>query len=91
MNKIHMMDKPYIRAVIHELGNLGYAGEDAKEVLVRYYRVLRRSVGFEPNARDFAREIDEIHKAVNRKYDPTDPNQIYIGHLLDKLRKKKRT
>lgn len=87
MNKMHMMDKPYIRAVIHELGNLGYAGEDAKEVLVRYYRVMRRTVGFEPNARDFAREIVDIHKAVNRKYDPIDPKQIFVGHLRSKIRK----
>ncbi|MEK5057677.1 hypothetical protein BK126_05265 [Paenibacillus sp. FSL H7-0326] len=85
MNKMHMLDKPYIRSVIQELENLGYTGEDAKEMLVRYYRVMRWTVGFEPNAEDFAREIVEIQKAVNRKYDPTDPNQIYVGHLRGKL------
>ncbi|WP_169088561.1 hypothetical protein [Paenibacillus sp. PL91] len=29
MNKMHMMDKLYIRAVMQKLGNRGYADEDA--------------------------------------------------------------
>lgn len=39
MNKMHMMDKPYIRAVIQELVNLGYADEDAKEVSLTLPRI----------------------------------------------------
>jgi hypothetical protein len=82
----HMMNKPYIRAVMNELQELGYAGDKAKEVLLKHYWVLRRTWGFEPNAEDFAREIIDIEKALNRKYDPSDPNQIFIGHLRNRLK-----
>jgi hypothetical protein len=85
----HMMNRPYIRAVMNELQGLGYAGDKAKEVLVKHYRVVRRTWGFEPNAEDFAREIVDIEKAVNRKYNPTDPNQVYIGHLRNRLKANK--
>ncbi|MDG0809690.1 hypothetical protein [Cohnella rhizosphaerae] len=86
----HMMNKPYIRAVINELEGLGFAGDQAKEVLLKHYRVVRRTAGFEPNAADFAREIVDIEKAINRKYDPTDPSQVYIGHLRDRLKAAKK-
>jgi hypothetical protein len=46
-------------------------------------------MGFEPNAEDFAREIIDIEKSLNRKFDPADPNQIYIGHLRNRIRRRK--
>lgn len=82
----HMMDKPYIKDVICELKNSGYEEDQAKQMLVKYYRVLRRTWGFEPNAYDFAKEIISVDKAVNRKFDPKDPNQIFIGHLRGQIK-----
>lgn len=89
MTANHMMNKPYIRAVMNELQELGYAGDKAKEVLLRHYRVVRRTCGFEPNAEVFAREIVDIERALNLKYDPSDPNQIFIGHLRNRLKANK--
>ncbi|MEK5357748.1 hypothetical protein [Paenibacillus sp. FSL L8-0709] len=83
----HMMDRPYIKDVISELQGMGYDEDKAKQVLTKYYRPLKRSVGFEPNARDFAKELTSIYEAVNRKHNPEDPNQIYIGDLKDRIRK----
>lgn len=77
----HMMDRPYIKEVIRELNLLGYEETKAKQILIKYYRPLKRTLGFQLNSYDFAREIDLINKAVNRKYDPSDPNQIFIGDL----------
>ncbi|MCP1311911.1 hypothetical protein [Paenibacillus tyrfis] len=84
--KLHMMNEPYICAVIRELQILGYPESKAKELLVRHYRVIKRTMGFGPNAKEFAREVDEIHKALQRKYDPNDPNQIYIGDLRERIK-----
>jgi hypothetical protein len=81
----HMMDKPYIKEVIRELNILGYEEAKAKQILIKYYRPLKRTLGFQLNSYDFAKEIDLIHKAVHRKWDPSDPNQIFIGDL--KIRK----
>src|SRR4051812_30383224 len=86
MSGNHMMNKPYIRAVLNELQVLGYAGDNAKEILLKHYRVVRRTCGFEPNTADFAREIVDIEKTLNCKYDPSDPNQIFIGHLQNRLK-----
>ncbi|MNC62025.1 hypothetical protein D3C75_1120050 [compost metagenome] len=36
------------------------------------------------NVFDIAKVIDEIERAANRKFDPNDPNLIYVGHLLDR-------
>ncbi|MEK5183168.1 hypothetical protein [Paenibacillus sp. FSL P4-0288] len=83
----HMMDRPYIKDVIIELQGMGYDEDKAKQVLTKFYRPLKRSVGFEPNARDFAKELTSIDEAVNRKHNPEDPNQIYIGDLKDRIRK----
>ena len=81
-----MMDETYIRAVIRELQKVGYSEDKAKETLVRHYRVTKRTIGFGQNADVFAREIDEIHNSLQRKYDPNDPNQVYVGHLRERLR-----
>lgn len=82
-----MMDRPYIKDVIKELQVMGYDEHDAKKVLTKYYRPLKRRVGFDPNARDFARELNWIAKGAERKYNPDDPNQIYIGDLKELLNK----
>lgn len=81
-----MMDRPYINDVIRELKLLGYEEGKAKEILIRYYRHLKRTCGFRLNSYDFAKEIDSIHKAVNKKFDPSEPNQIYIGHLKNRVK-----
>ncbi|WP_310832305.1 hypothetical protein [Paenibacillus pedocola] len=81
----HMLNKPYIREVISELRLRGHDDDHAKEILIKYYRPLKRRFGFEPNAYDFAKEIDYLHKTVNRPYAPLDSNQIFIGHLKSRL------
>lgn len=82
----HMMEKPYIKDVISELKILGYEEILAKKILIKYYRPLKRSLGFELNAYDFAKELDLIDKANQRKIDPSDPNMIYIGHLKIRMK-----
>lgn len=76
-----MLDRPYIKEVIRELNLLGYEEVQAKQILIKYYRPIKRTLGFQLNSYDFAKELYIIDKAVKRKYDPSDPNQIFIGHL----------
>lgn len=76
-----MMDRPYIKEVIRELNLLGYEEVQAKQILIKYYRPIKRTLGFQLNSYDFAKELNVIDKAVKRKYDPSDPNQIFIGDL----------
>ncbi|MEV5027402.1 hypothetical protein [Paenibacillus sp. LPE1-1-1.1] len=80
-NFVHMFEKPYIRKVLQELNTMGYESEMAKKVLVRFYKNARRLWGFRLQPREFACEIDEVYKAVTRKFDPNDPDHIYVGHL----------
>lgn len=82
----HMMDKPYIKDVIRELTLLGYADDEATKILIKYYRPLKRSRGFGPNAYNFAKKIDLIHKAIIKKFDPSEPGQIFIGHLKNRIK-----
>lgn len=49
---------------------------------------MKRSFGFYLNAHDFAREIDLVNKAVLKVYNPDDPDQIFIGHLKERLKRK---
>lgn len=42
---------------------------------------MKRTFGLEPNVSEFAKLIDEFEKAMKRKYNPNDPNQIFVGHL----------
>lgn len=83
-----MFEIPYIKTVLRSLKMYGYDELAAKEVLLRYYRGVKRAWGFGPNAHDFAREIHEIAVAVNRKFNPDDPDQIYIGHLKERIKKR---
>lgn len=84
----HMMDKPYIKDVIRELRHLGYEEDEATKILIKYYRSLKRSWGFSLNAYNFAREVDLIHKAVIKKFDPSESGQIFIGHLKKRIKSK---
>lgn len=86
LTKSPMMSDPYILEVLRELENMGHQPESAKCVLLRFYRPVKRVWGFEPNARDFAIEIESVHKAVQRHFNPDDPNQIFIGDLRSRLR-----
>jgi hypothetical protein len=86
-----MMTDPYILEVLRELEKQGHADDEAKKILLRYYRPVRRVWGLEPNAQDFAREIESVYQAVNRKYDPNDPDQIFIGDLRGHFRKSRKT
>ncbi|WP_405175914.1 hypothetical protein MHI27_07075 [Paenibacillus sp. FSL H8-0261] len=81
----HMMDKPYIKDVIRELKLLGYEEDEATKILIIYYRPLKRSWGFGPNAYYFAKEVDLIHKAVIKKFEPKS-GQIFIGHLKNQIK-----
>lgn len=86
-----MFEKVYIQAVLSELDKLGYEGDGAKIVLLCHYRVIKRMWGYEPNAINFALEVDELEKRLAVNLDPTNPNHIYIGHLRAKLKKRKRS
>lgn len=81
MKNTHMMDQPYIQDILKNLQSLGYELDKAKELLVRFYRSVKRMYGFSLNAIDFAILVHELNEAVHRIYDPTDVNQVFIGHL----------
>lgn len=87
MTSWRTMRKHYAQGVICELERLGYASGEAKKVFLRHYREMRRSFGLNMNVHDFAKTVDEIHQTTIRKYDPNNPNHIYIGHHRDHLRK----
>ncbi|MBD0382628.1 hypothetical protein [Paenibacillus sedimenti] len=76
-----MMHKHYIQGVISELQQLGYPCEQARDVFFRHYRDMKRTFGLEPNVSDFTKLVDEFERSSKRKYNPEDPNQIFIGHL----------
>jgi hypothetical protein len=78
-----MFEKPYIQKTLIELQTLGY--KEPKEILVKYYKAVKRTWDFHLNPEDFAREIHSLEQAVNRKLDPHNPNQIYIGHLRERI------
>jgi len=82
--------KCYAIGVINELRQLGYSEMNAKKVLLRHYRDLKRSYGFNLNVYNFAKVIDEIERSINRNLKPDDPNQIYIGHLREQLKMAKK-
>ncbi|MGG1599136.1 hypothetical protein [Paenibacillus naphthalenovorans] len=88
MTSRRMMVKHYAQAVILELQQLGYPCELARDVFFRHYKDMRRLFGLEQNVSEFAKMIDEFEQSMNRKYNPNDPNQIFVGHLRHRVRKK---
>ncbi|WDH83296.1 hypothetical protein [Paenibacillus urinalis] len=88
MTTRRMMHKYYAQGVISELQQLGYPCEQAKSVFFRHYKDMKRLFGLEQNVSDFAKMVDEFERALNRKYNPNDPNSIFVGHLRDRAKKK---
>jgi hypothetical protein len=82
-----MFEKAYIKKTLNELQILGY--DEPKKILLKFYRPVKRMVGYYLNPDEFAREIHMLNQAVTRIYDPNDPDQIYVGHLRQLLRKNK--
>jgi hypothetical protein len=82
------MNIHYAQGVILELQQLGYLDELANDVFFRHYRDMKRTFGLEPNVSEFAKMIDEFEQAMKRKYNPNDPNQIFVGHLNDRVKKR---
>lgn len=80
-----MMNKPYIRHVIEELEKLGYTNTDAISALERFFDIIKRDMGFNPNAWEFAYEVDRLNKLVHKKYDPNDPNLIDVTELRKRV------
>ncbi|UUZ93460.1 hypothetical protein LJK87_01375 [Paenibacillus sp. P25] len=89
MTSRRIMYRHYALGVINELQQLGYPGEEAKTVFLRHYRGTKRAFGLEPNVHDFAKIIDEFERALKRKYNPGDPDSIYVGNLRDRFIKSK--
>jgi hypothetical protein len=46
---------------------------------------MKRLFGLGANASDFAAMIDEFEKSAREKYDPNNPNHIYVGHLRERV------
>lgn len=70
-----------------ELQKLGYPCVQAKAAFLRHYREMKRTFRFELNVSDFAKLVDEFEKVMERKCNPDDPNQIFVGHLRERFRK----
>jgi hypothetical protein len=84
------MYKHYAAAVIAELKKMGYPGDEAKKVFFRHYRNMKREFGLEANPDEFAALIDEFERSSREKYDPNNPNHIYVGHLRERVKNLKR-
>lgn len=82
-----VMYKHYAAAVIAELQKMGYPADEAKKVFFRHYRDMKRLFGLEANPNDFAAMIDEFERSSRQKYDPNNPNHIYVGHLRERVKK----
>lgn len=46
MHNIHMLDRPYIQDILEHLQSLGYEPGKAKELLIQFYRSIKRIYGF---------------------------------------------
>jgi hypothetical protein len=82
-----MMNKHYAQGVISELEQLGYPPEQAKDVFFRHYRDMKRAFGLEPNVSEFAKMVDEFEQSMKRKYNPDNPDHIFVGDLHDRVKK----
>lgn len=87
MTDRRLRGKHYALGVMSELHRLGYSKTEAKTAFLRHYRGMKRSYGLYMNMYDFAIMIDEIERALDRKYDPENPDHIYIGHLREQMKK----
>jgi hypothetical protein len=83
------MYKDYAQADIAELQQMGYFNGRSKEVFLCHYKYMKRIVELEPNVSEFAKLVDEFERALNREYNPNDPNEIFVGHLRDRIKKTK--
>jgi hypothetical protein len=88
--KKRMMRKQYAGAVIQELQKKGYPGNEAKKVFFCHYRYMKREFGLEANPDEFAALIDEFERSSREKYDPNNPNHVYVGHLREKVKSYKK-
>ncbi|WP_040949383.1 hypothetical protein [Gorillibacterium massiliense] len=88
MTDLRLMRKHYAVGVIDQLQNLGYSEEEAKIIFLRHYRNLKRSFGLNMNVHDFAKTIDELERAINRKDQQLDdPTHVYVVNTRDQLKK----
>jgi len=82
-------ERPYIRAVLEELKAFGYNNEDAKIITLRYYRVMKRTLGFYLNVDDFAKELYRLEIASRVKYDKNNPDHIPLEPIRERIRQTK--
>src|SRR5690606_41636619 len=84
------MRKQYANVVIQELQKKGYPCNEAKKIFFRHYRDMKREFGLEANPDEFAALIDEFERSSREKYDPNNPNHVYVGHLRERVKNLKR-
>jgi len=51
---------------------------------------MKREFGLEADPDEFAALIDEFERSSREKYDPNNPNHIYVGHLREKVKSYKK-
>lgn len=88
-NKRRGFERPYIRAILEELQAFGYNNEDAKIITLRYYRVMKRTLGFYLNADDFAKELYRLEIASRVKYDKNNSDHIPLEPIRERIRQTK--
>ncbi|GAK43163.1 hypothetical protein TCA2_5658 [Paenibacillus sp. TCA20] len=77
------MYKQYFVGVIEELKKMDYSEAEARMMFDRLSNDILEIRGFYLNTFDFAKEIVELHQAVQREIDPNNPDHIYVGDLGD--------
>lgn len=75
------MYKQYFIGVIEELKKMNYSEAESRMMFNRFSNDILDIRGFYLNTFDFAKEIVELHQAVQREFDPNNPDHIYVGDL----------
>ncbi|WP_148449937.1 hypothetical protein [Gorillibacterium timonense] len=79
-SKIEMY-KQYFMGVIEELKKMDYSEAEARMMFDRFSNDILEIRGFYLNTSDFAKEIVELYQAVQREFDPNNPDHIYVRDL----------
>ncbi|MGG3456647.1 hypothetical protein [Paenibacillus rhizolycopersici] len=77
------MYKHYFMGVIEELKKMDYSEAEARMMFDGLSNDILEIWGFYLNTFDFAKEIVELHQAVQREFDPKNPDHTNLDDLGD--------
>lgn len=81
------MYKQYLMGVVEELKKMDYSEAEARMVFDRFLNDILEIRGFYLNTFDFAKEIVELHQAVQREFGLNNPDHINLDDMGDRTQK----